>query len=141
MDQTGDHEIHYSEFLAASLQSRFLLQEKTLCDAFDRFDLDHSGHISAENLRTVFGDEYNGTAVEDIIKEVDWKHNGTIDYEEFVQEMMDMVDTKEKDNFTLLDEGKSSKLLSPSSRSRKDSKEFELKIEELSLPKACSGER
>jgi calcium-dependent protein kinase len=128
MDQTGDQEIHYSEFLAASLQSRFLLQEKILRDAFNKFDLDNSGHISAENLRTVFGDQYNGTSVEDIIKEVDWKHNGTIDYEEFVQEMMDMVDTKEQDMSKMLNEnGTHSSRGSPKNRSRG---EFELKIEE-----------
>lgn len=90
MDQTGDHEIHYSEFLAASLQSRFLLQENVIREAFQKFDIDNTGFITVDNLRQVLGDEYNGTQVEDIIAAVDYKKNGVIEYDEFVQALMDL---------------------------------------------------
>merc|ERR1719262_1309923 len=90
MDQTGDAEIHYSEFLAASLQSRFLLQENVIREAFQKFDIDNTGYISVDNLRQVLGDEYNGTQIEEIIAQVDYKKNGVIDYDEFVQALMDL---------------------------------------------------
>merc|ERR1712098_967190 len=85
LDQTGDQEIHYSEFLAAAMQSRLLQREGAMEEAFQRFDCDNSGFITVENLREVLGDEYNGEQVEDIIKAADFKKNGVIEYDEFVQ--------------------------------------------------------
>ncbi|CEL97359.1 unnamed protein product [Vitrella brassicaformis CCMP3155] len=85
MDVTGDHEVHYSEFLAATMQAKFVLQESMIRDAFQRFDVDKTGYISAENLREVLGDTFDGTRIEDIIHACDYKKNGRIDYDEFLQ--------------------------------------------------------
>mmetsp|Transcript_49688 Transcript_49688/g.131062 ORF Transcript_49688/g.131062 Transcript_49688/m.131062 type:complete len:529 (+) Transcript_49688:75-1661(+) len=87
MDQSGDMEIHYSEFLAACLEKRLVDQEMWIRDAFQKFDLDNTGFISVDNLRCVLGDTYSGALVHDIIDQVDTKKNGVIDFEEFVQAM------------------------------------------------------
>lgn len=92
LDQTGDEEIHYSEFLAACLQHRITLTEQDVRDAFYRLDVDNSGVsgtqlaaaysfffpqvISLSNLRNVLGDRFCGTRVEDLIKEADANNEG-----------------------------------------------------------------
>ncbi|CAE7898171.1 CPK2 [Symbiodinium sp. KB8] len=90
LDITGDHEIEYSEFIAAVSGSRFMCNEALIKQAFKRLDRDASGVITVENLREVFGDKFNGTKVEDIMKQVDYKHTGVIDYDEFVQAIMEL---------------------------------------------------
>lgn len=90
LDLTEDKELVYSEFLAAAAQQRFWSQESVIRETFQRLDVDNTGYISLDNLRQVFGDEFNGTRVEDIIEEVDVKNNGCIDYEEFVIALMDL---------------------------------------------------
>jgi len=84
LDQTGDKEIHYSEFVAASLQSRLQAHSGMVRAAFRRFDVDNTGTISLANLREVLGDEHTGTRVEDIIAACDRNGNGVIEYDEFV---------------------------------------------------------
>ncbi|KAF4684414.1 hypothetical protein FOZ60_007884 [Perkinsus olseni] len=89
LDQTGDEEIHYSEFLAACLQHRITLTEQDVRDAFCRFDVDNSGVISLSNLRNVLGDRFCGTRVEDLIREADANNEGYITYESFRHALMD----------------------------------------------------
>jgi len=90
LDITGDDEIEYSEFIAAVSGSRFMCNEALIKQAFQQLDRDGTGVISVDNLREVFGDKFNGIAVEDVIEQVDVKHTGDIDYEEFVQAVMDL---------------------------------------------------
>jgi calcium-dependent protein kinase len=89
MDQTGNQEIHYTEFLAAALQAKMILNEKYIKQAFQKFDVDNTGLISEEDLRRVLGDEYKGEDVGQIMRQVDYKNNGYIDYDEFVKALMD----------------------------------------------------
>ncbi|CAE7333764.1 CPK2, partial [Symbiodinium pilosum] len=42
------------------------------------------------DLREVFGDKFNGMPVEDILQQVDYKRAGVIDYDEFVQAVMEL---------------------------------------------------
>ncbi|EER02181.1 calcium-dependent protein kinase 1, putative [Perkinsus marinus ATCC 50983] len=87
LDVTGNHEIHYSEFLAASLELHIADNESLILDAFRKMDRDGSGgcrSISLENLRTILGEDYMGTRIEEIIKECDINGDGQIQYEEFV---------------------------------------------------------
>lgn len=90
LDLTGDKRINYSEFLAAACQSRFVASEENIQEAFQRFDVDHSGFISLDNLRAVLGDVYNGCKVEEILAQADIKQNGRIDYDEFVHALNDV---------------------------------------------------
>jgi Ca2+-binding EF-hand superfamily protein len=89
LDQTGDREIHYTEFVAAALQAKLLLNEKYIKEAFQKFDVDNTGLISEDDLRRVIGDEYKGEDVSQILRQVDYKGNGYIDYDEFVRALMD----------------------------------------------------
>ena len=89
LDQTGDREIHYTEFVAAALQAKLLFNEKYIKEAFQKFDVDNTGLISEDDLRRVIGDEYKGENVKEILRQVDYKNNGYIDYDEFVKALMD----------------------------------------------------
>lgn len=89
LDQTGDKEIHYTEFVAAALQAKLLINEKYIKEAFQKFDVDNTGLISEQDLRTVIGDEYKGENASQILRKVDYKGNGYIDYDEFVKALMD----------------------------------------------------
>jgi Ca2+-binding EF-hand superfamily protein len=82
--------LHYSDFLAAVTQRRILSQEAQIRQAFRRFDVDNSGFISVENLKTVLGDEFQGVAIEDMLNQVDHLQDGVIRYEEFLFAMMDL---------------------------------------------------
>jgi len=56
--------------------------------AFDVFDRDGSGTISADELRQVMkslGENLTDQEIDEMIREADKDRNGTIDYEEFVQ--------------------------------------------------------
>ncbi|EER18003.1 calcium-dependent protein kinase, isoform, putative [Perkinsus marinus ATCC 50983] len=85
LDQSGDDEIHYSEFLAACLLTRLAMNESCIQDVFDKLDVDKTGYISVDNLRAVLGDSFCGTSVEDLLRQVDYKCNGRIEYDEFVR--------------------------------------------------------
>ena len=89
LDQTGDQEIHYTEFVAAALQAKLILNEKYIKEAFQKFDVDNTGLISEDDLRRVIGDEYKGENVGQILRQVDYKNNGYIDYDEFVRALLD----------------------------------------------------
>jgi calcium-dependent protein kinase len=90
LDLEGTHELTYSEFMAATVQMQKLECEANLVAAFADFDEDGSGSITAEELTSKLlelGIKNSKEEVEDIIKEVDVNHDGTIDYQEFVQLM------------------------------------------------------
>ncbi|KAF4725032.1 hypothetical protein FOZ62_002755, partial [Perkinsus olseni] len=78
LDVTGDHEIHYSEFLAASLELHIADNESLILDAFRKMDRDGSGSISLENLRTILGEDYMGTRIEELLRECDINGDGQI---------------------------------------------------------------
>jgi calcium-dependent protein kinase len=46
IDYLGNGEINYSEFLAATFQSKFKITEEHLWTVFKRFDTDNSGFIT-----------------------------------------------------------------------------------------------
>ena len=50
MDFSGDHMIHYSEFLAATIDIKNFLTDSKLKAIFQQFDTDNSGYITAENI-------------------------------------------------------------------------------------------
>lgn len=89
VDQTGDEEIHYTEFLAAALQTKLVVNEKYIKAVFQKFDVDNTGLISENDLRRVMGDVYKGEDVGQIFRQADYKNNGYIDYEEFLKAIMD----------------------------------------------------
>jgi len=85
LDSSHHKEIHYSDFLAAMLSngSKIELNEELLHEAFRKFDADGSGYITADNLRIVLGDSFEGCKVEKLINEADTERKGCVSYHEF----------------------------------------------------------
>merc|ERR1719506_2250287 len=76
-------ELHFSDFLAAMINSHVELHEELVHEAFRKFDTDDSGYITVDNLRTVLGDTFEGQKVEKLLNEADTAHHGRLTYHEF----------------------------------------------------------
>merc|ERR1740121_3051584 len=85
LDNNGDEQVYYSDFLAATMDVRSQLRQETLRAAFQRLDADDSGTISADDLRRVLGDTFEGVDVEYLIQEADSSSSGEVSYPAFVQ--------------------------------------------------------
>ncbi|CAK0800771.1 unnamed protein product [Prorocentrum cordatum] len=83
VDKTGH--IKYSEFLAAMVSTRIVMHDELIRRTFCRFDKSDTGSITLEDLRTVLGESFEGTEVEELLKEADFKNDGKISLEEFTQ--------------------------------------------------------
>jgi len=91
MDFANDEEVHYTPFIAAMLATRVQLNEDKVRTSFEAFDQDGTGFITAESIMRMFntlpGSEVSGSLsredAERWIREVDFKGNGVIDYDEF----------------------------------------------------------
>eukprot|EP00388_Colpodella_angusta_P007921 GDKJ01022004.1.p1 GENE.GDKJ01022004.1~~GDKJ01022004.1.p1 ORF type:complete len:613 (-),score=160.07 GDKJ01022004.1:1791-3629(-) len=84
LDHDGDHEISYTEFLAAAMQTRVRLHEDVLRKVFDRIDTTGSGFISVDDMRAIVGDYFEGEPVEELIRQVDRNGTGIINFEQFL---------------------------------------------------------
>ena len=71
LDHDSSGEVHYHEFLAATLEAHELLNEEVLQDTFDRMDHDDSGVISRENLRSLLGSRASDELVETLMHSAD----------------------------------------------------------------------
>ena len=67
-------------------------------DAFNLLDEDSSGTITYQNLRSLLGDEFDIEEIELMIAQVDAKHNGVIDFEEFLLLMRGNAQEEELSN-------------------------------------------
>mmetsp|Transcript_86316 Transcript_86316/g.222299 ORF Transcript_86316/g.222299 Transcript_86316/m.222299 type:complete len:508 (-) Transcript_86316:486-2009(-) len=97
VDSDGSGVIDYTEFLAATLDTKSYLSEDICWTAFSVFDLDGDGKITQEELKQVLD---NGQVEEvvgqqssaQILKEIDSNGDGTIDFEEFMAMMRARTD-------------------------------------------------
>jgi len=87
IDQDKSGQIHYAEFLAALAESQGLVTMERLAEAFDRIDADGKGYIAHDDLKDVLGEDYDKDMVDRMIEEADFKKNGQVDYEEFLELM------------------------------------------------------
>eukprot|EP00747_Dinoflagellata_sp_TGD_P159652 gnl/TRDRNA2_/TRDRNA2_177909_c0_seq19.p1 gnl/TRDRNA2_/TRDRNA2_177909_c0~~gnl/TRDRNA2_/TRDRNA2_177909_c0_seq19.p1 ORF type:complete len:558 (+),score=104.90 gnl/TRDRNA2_/TRDRNA2_177909_c0_seq19:113-1786(+) len=85
LDFDGDHEIAYTEFLAACLHDRDRLHQDLLRDTFERFDADGAGEITADKLRAVLGDSFEGKTVDELLMEADFDGDERLTFDEFVK--------------------------------------------------------
>ncbi|CAK0824598.1 unnamed protein product [Prorocentrum cordatum] len=83
MDTNNDREIHYSDFLAAMVSTHIDVGDHHLRVAFTKFDADCSGYITADNLREVLGDTFEGEMPGALLSEADLLHDGRVSYPEF----------------------------------------------------------
>jgi len=79
--------VQFTEFLAGALQARVKLDEQRLHMVFSRLDEDDSGYIDLGNLKSVLGEQYDGTKVEDILSE--FGIEGKIHYDQFKASVSD----------------------------------------------------
>ena len=84
-DIDGSGEIDYSEFVVATMDKRKLLSNEKLEAAFNLFDKDNSGSISANEIKEVLGVGKNidEKIWNDIVLEVDGNGDGEISFTEF----------------------------------------------------------
>lgn len=84
-DADGSGEIDYSEWVVATMDKRKLLTNEKLEVAFNLFDKDGGGSISANEIKEVLGvgKSIDEKVWNDIIKEVDGNGDGEISFLEF----------------------------------------------------------
>lgn len=92
IDSDGNGNIDYTEFLAATLDSKAYLKEEACRAAFRTFDLNGDGRISQAELFQVLNTDGIPEAVglrrvEELVAEVDINGDGDIDFEEFMTMM------------------------------------------------------
>lgn len=85
VDTDNNGFVDYTEFLKASIDDKTLSNKQYLKRAFDLFDKDSSGSISASELKKILsgGNLCEDTVWTQIIKEVDENGDGEIDLNEF----------------------------------------------------------
>lgn len=86
---SGDEQIYYSDFLAATMEARSRMREEAVRAAFRRLDADDSGLISVEDFQSVIGETFEGIDVEQIVKEVDTNGAGGISSDAFLRVLED----------------------------------------------------
>ncbi|CAE7292428.1 CPK2 [Symbiodinium microadriaticum] len=92
VDADGSGEIDYTEFLAAAMERKAVVQESALWAAFRVFDKNDDGRISLKEIQEVLGTkEVNRTVskeqIKKILAEVDTNGDGFIDFHEFIAMM------------------------------------------------------
>ncbi|CAM9456780.1 unnamed protein product, partial [Ectocarpus sp. 8 AP-2014] len=87
VDQSGD--IHYLEFLAATIEAVGATEEVRLRQAFERLDTDESGSITVDNLREIMGPSYDDEAIHKTLEEADTGQDGRVEWEDFLLLMRD----------------------------------------------------
>merc|ERR1712019_333647 len=85
VDSDGSGVIDYTEFLAATLDKKYYMQESAVWDAFKVFDRNGDGKISQEELKQVLGDDaVQGVVGESMMKQLleenDADGDGHIDF-------------------------------------------------------------
>ena len=103
IDKNGS--INYWEFVAAATKASTLLCNENLKIAFEVFDKNNSGAISAEEIRGLFynnqqqiqdGDEVDESVIDAIIQQVDENGDGEICFEEFSKMMQENLLTNKR---------------------------------------------
>jgi calcium-dependent protein kinase len=99
VDYQGNKKINYSEFIAATIQTKEILNDSKLMILFKEFDVDNSGKITKPNLKEAFLKFERSLSIEELDEIMD-KHDkakdGEISYDEF--KLMLFGDTKDTDS-------------------------------------------
>jgi len=82
IDQDRNGFIEYEEFLRVALNKNTLLSKENLKLAFDNFDVNGDGSLSAEEIKTILGTN-NNEYFDDILQKIDENGDGEISFNEF----------------------------------------------------------
>jgi Ca2+-binding EF-hand superfamily protein len=83
VDVDEDGTLHYTEFLAAALTEHGRIEEQRIALAFDVFDTEDRGYISAQDLREILGKRATSDYVDRLVRQADADGDGKISYAEF----------------------------------------------------------
>ena len=92
LDQDKDGNINFTEFLVSCNQNQKHLSYENLMIAFEMFDVDGSGTITADEIRNVLenGQLTEDNAWKELLLEADTNGDGCIDFKEFAAMMNSM---------------------------------------------------
>ena len=106
IDNDNNGYIEIDEFIRATINKEKLLTEKNLKMAFDFFDKNKNGRISAKELKSILKEGNVNTKEsvwKNMIKEIDLNKDGQINFYEFKQMMKNVVEKKKvEDNLTVI---------------------------------------
>ena len=88
LDQDKTGQIRYLEFLAATIETRAIINAAKLSDAFDHLDEDRSGFITEKNLKKLLGRSFSDREIKEIIEECDLTGDKRVSREEFMKLML-----------------------------------------------------
>jgi calcium-dependent protein kinase len=102
VDIDGSGQIDYSEWVVATIDKSKLLTREKLQSAFNLFDKDGGGSISAQEVKEVFcsGQDYEEELWDKITAEIDFvdtNGNGEIDFDEFATMMQKLIYENEEE--------------------------------------------
>ena len=87
LDLAKNGVINYSEFLSATIDINSILTQQKVQALFRTFDIDNTGQISKENIKTAFtkfGKEVTDEEIDEIMREHDTSKGNSITQAEFV---------------------------------------------------------
>jgi calcium-dependent protein kinase len=80
IDIDGTGNVHYIEFLAATIEAHGSIDEERLAEAFDRIDSDDSGFITVKDLKDFLGDDLPEAYLEKVIDDANGANDHAISY-------------------------------------------------------------
>ena len=94
IDHNMSKTINYTEFVAAALDKKTLLSDEKINNCFKIFDRDGSGKISLDEFKQMFkGNNIVDDRVwEEMIREIDINNDGAIEFGEFKDLLLKLVD-------------------------------------------------
>jgi calcium-dependent protein kinase len=93
IDQDQNGFIEYEEFLRVALNKNTLLSKENLKLAFDNFDKNGDGTLSAEEIKEVLGTK-NNEYFSELIEKIDQNNDGVISLNEFSDLMIEILNDK-----------------------------------------------
>ena len=83
LDINHDHTINYTEFLAATLETKGKIDDYRIAEAFEQLDCDNKGFITREDICNILGTSGTEIYVDKLMLEVDSEGKDKITYPEF----------------------------------------------------------
>ena len=96
LDRDNSGSVEYEEFIRASISIEKIITKENLMFAFNIFDKDKSGEISAEEVKIILGVglDVPDALWNDLIAPIDVNGDGSISYQEFEKMMFDIIGKK-----------------------------------------------